>query len=140
MNSLFILKEVKMDIVNLYPIKRIKKKRNLNDLDPKLNFTQNIIEILKTSKISIKPYNNKTVNRIYLSRVNALKWVLEQSNDNNNLDKLQKIILSKIQQLKKEKKKATYRIETIRIIEEIDNLEFCLNAIVQDINKISSGK
>jgi hypothetical protein len=140
MNSLFILKEVKMDIVNLYPIKRIKKKRNLNDLDPKLNFTQNIIEILKTSKISIKPYNNKTVHRIYLSRVNALKWVLEQSNDNNNLDKLQKIILSKIQQLKKEKKKATYRIETIRIIEEIDNLEFCLNAIVQDINKISSGK
>ena len=110
-------------------------------LDYKLDFTQNIIEILTTSKISIKPYNNKTVNRLYLSRVNALKWVLEQSNDNNNLDKLQKIILSKIQQLKKEKKKATYRIETIRIIEEIDNLEFCLNAIVQDINnKINSYK
>jgi hypothetical protein len=85
-------------------------------------------------------YNNKTVNRLYLSRVNALKWVLEQSNDNNNLDKLQKIILSKIQQLKKEKKKTIYRIETIRIVQEIDNLEFCLNAIVQDINKISSGK
>lgn len=80
------------------------------------------------------------MNRLYLSRVNALKWVLEQSNDNNDLDNLKKIILIKIQKLKKEKKKATYRIETIRIIEEIDNLEFCLNAIVQDINKISSGK
>ena len=110
-------------------------------MDSKLDFKQNILEILKTSKLlSIKPYNNKTVNRIYLSRVNALKWVLEQSNDNNNLDKLQKIILSKIQQLKKEKKKTIYRIETIRIVQEIDNLEFCLNAIVQDINKISSGK
>jgi hypothetical protein len=85
-------------------------------LDSKLDFTQNIIEILTTSKISIRPYNNKRVNRLYLSRVNALKWVLEQSNDNNNLDKLQK---TKIQQLKKEKKKATYRIETIRIIEKI---------------------
>ena len=94
-------------------------------LDSKLDFTQNIIEILTTSKISIKPYNNKTVNRLYLSRVSAVKWVLEPSNDTNNLDKLQKIILSKIQQLKKEKKKATYRIETIRIIEEIDDLEFC---------------
>ena len=80
------------------------------------------------------------MNRLYLSRVNALKWVLEQSNDNNDLDNLKKIILIKIQKLKKEKKKVTYRIETIRIIEEIDNLEFCLNAIVQDINKISSGK
>jgi hypothetical protein len=109
-------------------------------LDSKLDFPQDIIEILKTSKISIKPYNNKTVNRLYLSRVNALKWVLEQSNDNNDLDNLKKIILIKIQKLKKEKKKATYRIETIRIIEEIDNLEFCLNAIVQEINKISSGK
>ena len=38
-----------------------------------------------------------------------------------------RIILNKIQQLKKEKKKAVYRMETIRIIEEIDNLEFCLN-------------
>ena len=85
------------------------------------------------SKLSIKPNNNKTVNQRYLSRVNALKWVLEQNNDNNNnLDKLKRIILIKIQQLKKEKKKTTYRIETIRIIEEIDNLEFCLNAIVQD--------
>ena len=99
------------------------------------DFTPNMLETLKTSKISIKPYNIKTVNRLYLSHVKTLKWVLEQSNDNNNLDKLQKIILSKIQQLKKEKKKATYRIETIRIIEEIDNLEFCLNAIVQEINK-----
>ena len=110
-------------------------------LDSKLDFTQDIIEILKTSKISIKPYNNKTVNRLYLSRVNALKWVLEQSNDNNNnLDKLERIILFKIQKLKREKKKAIYRLETIRIIQEIDNLEFCLNAIVQEINKISSGK
>ena len=91
------------------------------------DFTQNILETLKTSKISIKPYNNKTVNRLYLSHVKTLKWVLEQSNDNNNnLDKLKRIILIKIQQLKKEKKKAVYRIETIRIIEEIDNLEFCL--------------
>jgi len=101
-------------------------------LDSKQDFTQNIIEILKTNKISIKPYNNNSVNRLYLSYVKTLKWVLEQSNDddNNNLDKLKRIIISKIQQLKKEKKKAIYRIETIRIIEEIDNLEFCLNAIV----------
>ena len=100
-------------------------------MDSKLDFTQNILEILKTSKLSIKPYNNETVNRLYLSRVNTLKWVLDQNNDNNNnLDKLKRIILIKIQKLKKEKKKAVYRIETIRIIEEIDNLEFCLNAIV----------
>ena len=77
-------------------------------MDSKLDFTQNILETLKTSKLlSIKPYNNKTVNRLYLSRVNALKWVLDQNNDNNNnLDKLKRIILIKIQQLKKEKKKA----------------------------------
>ena len=99
-------------------------------LDSKQDFTQNILETLKTSKISIKPYNNKTVNRLYLSHVKTLKWVLDQNNDNNNnLDKLKRIILIKIQQLKKEKKKAVYRMETIRIIEEIDNLEFCLNAI-----------
>ena len=110
-------------------------------MDSKLDFTQNIIEILKRSKLSIKPYNNKTVTRLYLSRVNALKWVVDQNNDNNDLDKLKRIILIKIQQLKKEKKKAVYRMETIRIIEEIDNLEFCLNAIVQDINnKINSDK
>ena len=78
-------------------------------MDSKLDFTQNILEILKTSKLlSIKPYNNKTVNRLCLSRVNALKWILKQSNDNNNnLDKLKRIILIKIQQLKKEKKKAS---------------------------------
>ena len=100
-------------------------------MDSKQDFTQNILETLKTSKISIKPYNNKTVNRLYLSHVKTLKWVLEQNNDNNNNpDKLKRIILIKIQQLKKEKKKAVYRIETIRIIEEINNLEFCLNAIV----------
>jgi isoleucyl-tRNA synthetase len=79
------------------------------------------------------------VNRLYLSRVNTLKWVLGKSNDNdndnNNLDKLKRIILCKIQQLKKEKKKTIYRIETIRIIQEIDNLEFCLNALVQHTNK-----
>ncbi|HEX5981943.1 MAG TPA: hypothetical protein VFY77_04670 [Nitrososphaeraceae archaeon] len=94
------------------------------------DFTQNILETLKTSKISIKPYNNKTVNRLYLSHDKTLKWVIEQSNDNNNLDKLKRIILFKIQKLKKEKKKAIYRLETIRIIQEIDNLEFCLNALV----------
>jgi hypothetical protein len=109
-------------------------------LDYQHDLIQNIKETLMISKLSITSYNNKTVNRLYLSHVNALKWVLEQSNDNNDLDKLKKIILIKIQKLKKEKKKATYRIETIRIIEEIDNLEFCLNAIVQEINKISSGK
>ena len=99
-------------------------------MDSKQDFTQNILEILKTSKISIKPYNDKTLNRLYLSHVKTLERVLEQSNENNNNpDKLKRIILIKIQQLKKEKKKAIYRIETIRIIEEIDNLEFCLKAI-----------
>jgi hypothetical protein len=104
-------------------------------LDSKLNFTQDILETLKISKLSITSYNNETVNRLYLSQVKTLKWVLEQSNDNNNnLDKLKRIILFKIQKLKKERKKAIYRIETIRIVQEIDNLEFCLNALVQDIN------
>lgn len=102
------------------------------------DFTQNSLETLKISKLSIISYNNETVNRqqLYLSQVKTLKWVLQQSNDdnNNNLDKLKRIILSKIQQLKKEKKKAIYRIETIRIVQEIDNLESCLNALVQDIN------
>ncbi len=107
------------------------KKGNSNNFGFKTRFDTNIIEILKTNKISIKPYNNNSVNRLYLSYVKTLKWVLEQSNDNNNnLDKFKRIIISKIQQLKKEKKKAIYHIETIRIIEEIDNLEFCLNAIV----------
>ena len=105
-------------------------------MDSKQDLTQNIIEILKTNKISIKPYNNNSVNRLYLSYVKTLKWVLEQSKDNNNnLDKLKRIILFKIQKLKKEKKKAVYRIETIRIVQEIANLEFCLNVLVQDINK-----
>ena len=100
-------------------------------MDSKLDFTQNILETLTTSKLlSIKSYNNKTLNRLYLSRNNALKWVLDQNIDNNDLEKLKKIILIKIQQLKKEKKKAVYRMETIRIIEEIDNLEFCLNTLV----------
>jgi hypothetical protein len=101
------------------------------------DFTQNSLETLKISKLSITSYNNETVNRqLHLSQVKTLKWVLQQSNDdnNNNLDKLKRIILSKIQQLKKEKKKAIYRIETIRIVQEIDNLESCLNALVQDIN------
>ena len=101
-------------------------------MDSKLDFTQNILETLNTSKLlSIKHYNNKTVNRLYLSRVKSLKWVFDQNNDNNNdLDKLLRIILIKIQKLKKEKKKVIYRMETIRIIEEIDNLEFCLNTLV----------
>jgi hypothetical protein len=106
-------------------------------LDSKQDFTQNSLETLKISKLSITSYNNETVNRqFHLSQVKTLKWVLQQSNDdnNNNLDKLKRIILSKIQQLKKEKKKAIYRIETIRIVQEIDNLESCLNALVQDIN------
>jgi hypothetical protein len=99
-------------------------------LDSKQDFIQNILETLKTSKISIKPYNDNTMNRLYLSHVKTLERVLDQNNDNNsNPDKLKRIILIKIQQLKKEKKKAVYRMETIRIIEEIDNLEFCLNAI-----------
>ena len=99
-------------------------------MDSKQDFTQNILETLNTSKISIKPYNDKTMNRLYLSHVKTLERVLDQNIDNNNdLDKLKRIILIKIQQLKKEKKKAVYRMETIRIIEEIDNLEFCLNAI-----------
>ena len=104
-------------------------------MDSQLDFIQNIQETLKISKSSITAYNNETVNRLYLSRVKILKSVLGQSNDNNNLDKLRKLILFEIQQLKKKKKKTIYRIETIRIIEEIDNLEFCLNAIVQEINK-----
>lgn len=106
-------------------------------MDSKQDFTQNSLETLKISKLSITSYNNETVNRqLHLSQVKTLKWVLQQSNDdnNNNLDKLKRIILSKIQQLKKEKKKAIYRIETIRIVQEIDNLESCLNALVQDIN------
>ena len=79
-------------------------------LDSKLDFTQNIIEILKKSKISIKPYNNKIVNRLYLSRVNALKWVLEQSTHINDLDKLKRIILIKIQNKEgKEKSDISYR-------------------------------
>jgi hypothetical protein len=39
MNSIFILKEVKMDIVNLYSIKRIKKKGNLNDFGFQTRFS-----------------------------------------------------------------------------------------------------
>jgi hypothetical protein len=103
-------------------------------LDSQLDFTQNLLETL-IRKLSITSYNNQTINRLYLSRVNTIKWVIEQSNDddnNNNLDKLKRIILFKIDKLKKEKKKSVYRSETIRIIQEIDNLEFCLNAIVQD--------
>ena len=107
-------------------------------MDYQHDLVQNIKETLMISKLSRTYYNNETANQIYLSRTKTLEWVLGHNHDNNNLDKLQKIILSKIQQLKKEKKKATYRIETIRIVQEIDNLEFCLNAIVQDINKISA--
>lgn len=60
------------------------------------------------NKLSISSYNNETINRFYLSRVKTLKWILDQNTDNNNLDKLKRIILSKIQQLKKEKKKAFF--------------------------------
>jgi hypothetical protein len=42
--------------------------------------------------------------------------------------------------LKKEMKKTIYRIDIIRISEEIDNLEFCLNAIVQEINRTNSNE
>ena len=63
------------------------------------------------SKSSITAYNNETVNRLSLSRVKILKSVLGQGNDNNNnLDKFKKLILFKIQQLKKKKKKTIYRI------------------------------
>ena len=76
MNSLFILKESKMDVISIFLLKE--KKGTQIILDSKLDFTQNILEILKTSKLlSIKPYNNKTVNRLCLSRVNALKWILD---------------------------------------------------------------
>jgi hypothetical protein len=110
-------------------------------LDYQHDLLQNIKDTLIRSKLSITSYNNDRVNRIYLSRTKTLEWVLGNNNDNNNLDKLEKIILSKIQQLKQEKKKTVYRSETIRIIQEIDNLEFCLNAIVQDNinNKINSS-
>ncbi|MGI9012087.1 MAG: hypothetical protein ACR2F1_13005 [Nitrososphaeraceae archaeon] len=56
-------------------------------MDSKLDFTKNIIQTLKTSKLSITPHNNE-VNLLYLSRVKTLKRVLEQNYDNNNLDKL----------------------------------------------------
>ena len=65
-----------MKIINLFVLKE-SKNENSNNLDSKLDFTQNILETLTTSKLlSIKSYNNKTVNRLYLSRNNALKWVL----------------------------------------------------------------
>ena len=41
--------------------------------------------------LSIKPYNNKTVNRLDLSRVNALKWILDQNNDNEDLEPIPKL-------------------------------------------------
>ena len=108
-------------------------------LDSKLNFIENIKETIKISKSSISPNNNGLVNWTYHSRVKTLKWVLDQ-NEDNNLNILKKIVLSKIHSLKKEKKKATYRIDTIRIIEEIDILEFCLKAIIQDLNRIKDNK
>ena len=107
--------------------------------DSKLNFIENIKGSINLSKSSISSHNNELVNWIYHSRVKTLKWVLDQ-NENNNLNLLKKIVLSKIQSLKKEKKKAAYRIDTIRMTEEIDNLEFCLHAIIQDINKIYANK
>ena len=53
-------------------------------MDSKVDFTQNILETLNISKLPITSYNNETVNRLYLSQVKTLQWVLEQSNENNN--------------------------------------------------------
>jgi hypothetical protein len=108
-------------------------------LDSKLNVIENIKETIKKSKSSISHNNNEIVNWAYHSRVKTLKWVLDQ-NEYNNLNILKKIVLSKILRLKKEKKKVMYRIDTIRIIQEIEILEFCLNAIIQDLNRIKTNK
>ena len=108
--------------------------------DSKLNFIENIKGSINLSKSSISsPHNNEFINWLHHSRLKTLKWVLDQ-NENNNLNLLKKIVLSKIQSLKKEKKKAAYRIDAIRITEEIDNLEFCLHVIIQDINRIYANK
>jgi hypothetical protein len=93
-------------------------------LDSKQDFIQKTLERLWTSK---KPYNNKTENRLYLSHVKPLKWVLEQSNDNNNnLDKLKRIILIKIYQLKKEKKKAQLKVEVWKYSKEEETIDYIL--------------
>ena len=42
--------------------------------------------------------------------------------------------------LNKEKKKAIYRIDTIRITEEINSLRFCLYTVVQNLYKNNSNK
>ena len=73
-------------------------------LDSKLNFIDNIKALINLNKSSISLNNNELVNWVYHSRVKTLKWVLDQ-NENNNLNLLKKIVLSKIQSLKKKRKK-----------------------------------
>lgn len=108
-------------------------------LNSKLNFIENIKYTININNSSISPHNNELVNWIYYSRIKTLRWVLDQ-HENNNLKILKKIVLAKINVLKKEMKKTIYRIDIIRISEEIDNLEFCLNAIVQEINRTNSNE
>jgi len=103
-------------------------------LDSRLNFIENTNGIINQSISSISFYNNDLVNWRYYSQIKTLKWALDQ-NDNNNLIKLKRIVLLKIKYLKKEKKKAIYRLDIIRLVQEINNLEFCLKAIIQDIEK-----
>lgn len=75
----------------------------MNYLDSKLNFIENINDTIKISKSSISSHYNKLVNWTYHSRVKTLKWVLDQ-NEDNNLNILKKIVLSKIHRLKKKRK------------------------------------
>lgn len=109
------------------------------NLDSKLNFVENTKGIINLSISLISSHKNDATNWIYYSRVKTLKWVLDQ-NDNNNLNKLKTIVLFKIKFLKKEKKKAAYRLDIIRIVQEIKNLEFCLEAIIQDIERNKKNK
>ena len=107
-------------------------------LNSELNFTENIKYSININNSSISPHNNELINWIYYSRIKTLRWALDQY-ENHNLKVLKKIILAKINVLKKEMKKTVYRIDIIRISSEIDNLEFCLNAVVQDINRANSN-
>jgi hypothetical protein len=107
-------------------------------LDSRLNFVENSNGIINQNISSISYYNNVLVNWRYYSQIKTLKWALDQ-NDNNNLTKFKSIVLLKIKYLKKEKKKALYRLDIIRLVQEINNLEFCLKAIIQDIEK-NKGK
>ena len=107
--------------------------------DSKSNYIENIKETINISKSSISPHNNEFINWLHHSRVKTLKWVLDQ-NDQNNSKVLKKIILSKISILNKEKKKAIYRIDTIRITQEINSLKFCLYTVAQNLYKNNSNK